>query len=261
MKKVCFVLMLLCQSITVFGQVKAIKGNVVLEHIDAFWGVDTFDNYYYSLQQSLFKKGSDGEFQFADLSLGSLTHLDLLNPFKLVLFYSESNTAVILDNTLNEINRIDFNAIASPRLVTVAKGAGEHKLWIFNQDTFQLEMYDFVADRVLWQAQPESSLPFNMVADYNTALLVFEKQIVSYNNYGIMLATYNFDAVISAIAKNNLGIYTIMNDKWLFKPKENSNFAPMKFFVPHAVSIAVTKNFIYVFDGSLVTTYSNDLTN
>ena len=35
--------------------------------------------------------------------------VDLINPLKVTLFYEEFNTVVLLDNQMNEIQKIDFS--------------------------------------------------------------------------------------------------------------------------------------------------------
>ena len=75
--------------------------------IDAttFIGVDSFQNVY-TLKGNAFYKNNQENYQ--NLNLGEIFSIDIRNPFKIVLFYKNFNTVILLDNRLNEIEKIQF---------------------------------------------------------------------------------------------------------------------------------------------------------
>ena len=117
---------------------------------DRFVGLDNYKNTYFIKNRVLHKQGPDGNFIFNDLQLGKISSVDIINPLKVVVFFQDTNTVVLLDNKLNEIERINFNNLPQFLNVSTATNAGNNSLWLFNVDTQQLELYNFgskIADR------------------------------------------------------------------------------------------------------------------
>ena len=110
---------------------------------DRFIGLDNYKNTYFIKDRVLHKKGPDGNFRFNDLQLGRLTSVDIINPLKVVAFFQDTNTVILLDNKLNEIQRINFNNLPQFLNVSTASNAGSNSLWLFNVDTQQLELYNY----------------------------------------------------------------------------------------------------------------------
>ena len=94
----------------------------------------------------LYKEGGDGSFSFNDFQLGRLSSVDILNPLKVVLFYEDTNTVLLLDNRLNVIERIAFNNLMDFINVGNATNAGNSNLWIFNVDSQQLELFNYITN-------------------------------------------------------------------------------------------------------------------
>lgn len=109
---------------------------------DNFVGFDGFNNFLYIQKNVLYKKTESTVLQYQNLSLGKITKVDITNPLKIILFYEEFNTVVVLDNQLNEIQKIDFSKIETPIVATSIGIAGQNKLWIFNSLTQLLGLYD-----------------------------------------------------------------------------------------------------------------------
>ena len=63
----------------------------------------------------MFYKTKDHQsLEYKNISLGKITKVDLQNPLKIVLFYENFNTAVLLDNQLNETQKINFSENTIP---------------------------------------------------------------------------------------------------------------------------------------------------
>lgn len=107
-----------------------------------YYGFDSFNNYYYSENNTFNKIGSSGSYNYKNISLGKISSIDIINPLMLVLFYEDFNTVVFLDNQLNEIEKINFSNIDSTLIITKVGLAGQNKLWIYNQVSQRLLLFD-----------------------------------------------------------------------------------------------------------------------
>jgi hypothetical protein len=124
------------QSITVS------KINTITHEMDDFVGFDGLGNYFFIKNNVLYKQTSTELLQYQNLLLGKIDKVDLVNPLKVVVFYKAFNTVVVLDNLMNEIQRIDFS---SPEIEIIASATGissRNKLWVFNVLNQQIGLYD-----------------------------------------------------------------------------------------------------------------------
>lgn len=132
-------------SIYFFGQnqtILATKIDSVGVYADQIIGVDNLLDHYYILDNVLFKKNKTVTFQYQNISLGKIATVDILNPLKIVVFYENFNTAVLLDNQLNEIQQIDFSKSQNPILPSTIGTSGQNKLWAYDQLSQQLGLFD-----------------------------------------------------------------------------------------------------------------------
>lgn len=109
---------------------------------DAYLGTDKLGSSYFARGPVLFKEFDGKHFEYQNLSLGNIHRIDLQNPLYLVLFYKNMNTAVILDNQLNEIRKFEFNKMPESPIVTACSLAGRNQLWIFDDSSQKVGLYD-----------------------------------------------------------------------------------------------------------------------
>ena len=58
------------------------------------------------------KKTPKKTFSYSNIELGKLSMVNIQNPFKIILFYADFNTAILLDNNLNELTqKLDFTKV------------------------------------------------------------------------------------------------------------------------------------------------------
>ena len=107
-----------------------------------YYGFDSFNNYYYSENNTFNKVSNSSTYHYQNISLGKISSIEIINPLTLVLFYEDFNTVVFLDNQLNEIERINFSSIDSSLIITKIGLAGQNKLWIYNQVNQRLLLFD-----------------------------------------------------------------------------------------------------------------------
>jgi hypothetical protein len=146
MKKNYILFLCLAAFITVSAQeIVPIAVDSIAIKADKFFGFDGYKNFYYCNNNIIIKKNKNSNLQFQDLSLGDVTKVDILNPLKIIVFYEKFNTVVILDNQMNEMERIHFSEFENPIIATSVGVADQNKLWIFNALNQKITLFDLVS--------------------------------------------------------------------------------------------------------------------
>lgn len=171
-----------------FGQQK----DIAVKHFETqkttahyFIGRDAFGNNY-TITDNVFRKESNQfKQEYKNIALGSITQVDLQNPLQVVLFYKAMNAVVLLDNQLNETNRINFTETNPELLVQWIGLASQNRLWLFDLASQKLGLYDY---------QKKTFHPISVVfklpivytqSDYNYFYWIDNQQkMYASNNYG-----------------------------------------------------------------------------
>ncbi|MFD0933483.1 hypothetical protein ACFQ0R_12830 [Psychroflexus salinarum] len=233
MKRLCLFFLLNLFSLALCSQTATLE---VIDRLpvdaDQFWGVDTYQHFYFSRNNVFYKTEKQKKFQFQDLQLGELEGVDLLNPLKILLFYKEANTVVILDNRLNEIERINFNFISDFKTVDFAGVSKDNLLWIFNADLQQLELFDYENLRTRSSSLPINKKIIELRSNYNFSWLLYPNGFLKFNINGSLIDRFTFENVISfnifknqvmVQTENHLEVFTKdSNNKIIFKKPEIS---------------------------------------
>lgn len=110
---------------------------------ERFIGTDAF-GWEYVVAENEFRKVKDGKvYKYRNVALGDITRVDLQNPLQIVLFYKKFNTAVLLDNQLNETGTINFNETSPPVIADAVGLASQNRLWVYDVTTQQTGLFDF----------------------------------------------------------------------------------------------------------------------
>ena len=157
-----------------------LKKTIVLK-ADHFWGVDTFDALFFSKENVFVKQWNHQKLEFTDYSLGELSYVSLLNPLKILLYYSNSNTVIILDKYLNEIKRIDLNTISGFANIHSVSPANDNTIWVFNSNSQRLELFNTITLKTILSTQPIAQLPIYQFSNFNFCWLVTDKIIYKFN--------------------------------------------------------------------------------
>ena len=147
MNKKLILLLLLLPFVAAFSQEQSLKAQLIsIQKIeaDAFVGFDGLENLYYIINNIFYKKYKDELWQYKNLSLGKITKVEIQNPLKIVLFYENFNTIITLDNQLNETQKINFSENEIPILVAATGIASQNRLWIYNNLSQQIGVFDYL---------------------------------------------------------------------------------------------------------------------
>lgn len=111
---------------------------------DNFLGYDQF-GFFYSIKNNVLSKlKNDETFEYKNISLGKPTKIDIQNPLKIMLFYENFNTIILLDNQLSETQKINLSENEVPIMATATGIASQNRLWIYNSLTQQIGLFDYL---------------------------------------------------------------------------------------------------------------------
>jgi hypothetical protein len=146
MKNAINLFLLLCCSIS-FCQNQKLKTTALntkeLEN-KTYIGFDGLGSNYY-INNNVFSKQNENQiWEYKNVALGKITSVDYVNPLKIVLFYGDFNSIIILDNQLNEIQKLNLFDIDNTILASKIGMASQNKLWIYNALKQQIMLFDYL---------------------------------------------------------------------------------------------------------------------
>jgi len=257
MKKIILFLILLGGIQASFAQRNVVLKDSITLRADQFLGIDSFGAVYYLKDNIFYKKWNDREWQFGDFILGQLTQVTILNPLKIALFYQTSNTLVLVDKYLSEIDRVNFNTTVEFKNISLVSSANDNSVWIFDTNTQQLEVFNTISEKTLVATQPINELPEVLRSNFNYCWILTPETLYQFNIYGSLLyRSENSEYKNIQIFNNDLiiekedGLYyrTTSTEKL---EKLNLPEIPIKQFY-------VTQEILYIYHQSTI--YSFDLT-
>lgn len=228
---------------------------------DGFVGIDSYKNMYFTKEMVLHKKGPLGDFVFRDYQLGPITSVDIINPLNVVVFYEQVNTVLFLDNRLNEIERVNFNNLPEFINVGAASNAGNNRLWIFNIDTQQLELYNYRSGQKTLISQPIDANVISLASDFNYCWVLTSDAILSYNIYGSFLNEIRSEKNLRIVYQNNRLLAVSANGISFFKnpvSKVEVSVVQLKLPLPENTikDLQLTQDFLYIYDGLNIRTFT-----
>jgi hypothetical protein len=182
--------------------------------------IDNFGTQYRIQQNVFYKKSNTKSSNYSNVQLGEITSANAFNPLKINVFYKDFNTAIILDNRLAEIFKIDFNTTKPYKSVSHISTGNDNTLWIFNQDTQQLELYDYKANKTRATTLPVQSAILDLKSNFNFCWLLTENYIYKYNYFGSLTQKIKNEG-FTAIEEDN-GNLVLKKENALYFLKKNT---------------------------------------
>lgn len=143
-------LLLFCCNLTLQGQTQTLAAKKQAEFVfegDQFAGFDSFGNLFYTKNNVVFKHTERGTLQYQNLALGNIKRIDLINPLRVLVFYEEFNTVVLLDSQMNEIQKIEFSKNDTPVIASAVGMSGQNQLWVYNSTSQQIGLLDLATNQ------------------------------------------------------------------------------------------------------------------
>jgi hypothetical protein len=170
MKKLLLFLFVIYFSI-VYGQSQKIypkAQDTLTFKIDSYIGLDQFGFQYFITNEVLHKTKDSETFEYKNPSLGKITKVDLQNPLKIVLFYESFNSVILLDNQLNEVQKIQFSLNSTPIVITATGIASQNQLWVYDSLNQQIGLFDYLKNnyKAISTSFPERIKQYQ--SDFNT---------------------------------------------------------------------------------------------
>lgn len=119
-------------------------------------------------------------YTFNENTLGPITYIDVSNPFRLLVYYDDYATVVLLDRTLSELQRYDLSGLDLPQTQAIGMASDNH-LWVFDLGTATLKKVD-QSDQVLVESLeldlllPEPLNPIRLL-EYNNRVYLHDPQV------------------------------------------------------------------------------------
>jgi len=215
---------------------------------DTFVGVNMFDELFYIKNDVLSKQSKLEYHSYQNNLYGSLNSVDILNSLESTLFYKSFNTVVQLDRRLGEISKIDFNQSNSFSTITHVSVASNKRLWIFNADTQQLQIYNPKQDVVEASSQPIQDVDVGFYSNYNYCWMLTKTGLLQYNIYGNQLNSYSLEGYDAFIYYKDY--FILKKDAHLYSLALADEIP--KLIVLPELSIkdfSVTNETLYIYDG------------
>ncbi len=226
-QKILFSIFLFCTINALSAQNLNIIPSLISQYknnSDDFLGFDAF-GYSYQIKNNVFSKiKGDEVFEYKNVSLGKITKVDLQNPLKMVLFYEDFNSVVLLDNQLNKMTEINFSQNPTPIVVTAIGMSTQNQLWIYNALNQQIGLFDYLKNEYKTVSIPLTEPIKYYQTDFNTFYWIDKKNnFFSCDIFG-KITSLNKTSDFDKITIINAAQYIFSKDNLLFfKGIEKSN--------------------------------------
>jgi hypothetical protein len=150
------------------SEIKAIAINTINVVADDFIGYDQFDFYYYIKDNALYKIKGTTSLEYKNPSFGKITKVDIKNPLNIVLFYENFNVVILLDNQLNETQKINFSENTSALAVSATGIASQNQLWVYSSLNQQIGLFDYIKNEYNTISTPFPENIKHYQTDFNT---------------------------------------------------------------------------------------------
>ncbi len=258
MKSVLFVFITLFFQFSYTQKLETKLVNTYNLDADIFVGIDDIGNIYYIKDNTLFKKSKMEILNYSNVSLGNISMVDIRNPFKILVFYKNFNSLVILDTKLNELsNKIDFTKETLFNNVKFISHSSENNLWLFADDN-KLHLFDYLNYTDQIQTQPisfyrDNFSPISLKSNYKNAWILGNSGVIQINEYGNFINFIEMEEV-DFILSFKKGIIYVKNSEFGYI-KENESFQFLIKNKHQIKDIHVNNSSLSIFDGSKVYQY------
>lgn len=244
-------------SVSIFGQQKIDTKFVkkTLLEANSLVKFDDFETLFYTQGNTLIKSQNSKNTTYSNVQLGEITSVDAYNSLKINVFYKDFNTVVVLDNRLAEITRIDFNILSPFRNITHVSTGNDNTIWLFNQDTQQLEVYDYKNNNTRIQPlQPIEGEVLDLKSNYNFCWLLTKNHIYTYSYFGSLVTKEN-NMGYTNIAESNENLILLKDNHLFLKLKNDTEIRPIKLPELLINQFFVTNETLYIYDNEYLHQY------
>ncbi len=254
MKFIKFFILLLSSSIVAQTSItaKLIKKEAL--NVDTIVDIDNFGTTYYINNSTFYLQTKDKTINYSNVQLGDITSANTFNPLKINLFYKDFNSVVVLDNRLAEIVKIDFNFLEPFRNLTHVSTANDNAVWLFNQNTQQLELFDYISRKTIAKTLPINDTVIDITSNYNFCWLMSSTFIYAYNYFGSLIYKIPNNGYTS-LKVGNENLFLLKENQIFFKGKNTTKIKEIKLPQLLINQFLVTNETLYIYDDEFLYQY------
>jgi hypothetical protein len=232
--------------------------NAIKLDADTFIGVNMFNEQFYIKDNTLFKKTSKNVYSYKNIELGDIHTVGIINSFQSSVFYKDFNMFVQLDKKLGELYTIDFNTLSNFSTVTYAAITSNKRLWIFNSDTQQLQIYNPQHNNIEVSTIPLQEPVLKFYSNYNFCWVLSKTKLLQFNIYGNLLNSYALKSYDDFVYYKGLFILQKANELFLLSSEET---VPKKIILPEIPikDFSVTNETLYIYTGKELYSFTINL--
>ncbi len=216
--------------------------------------IDEFGTLYYIENNTFYSQNKSKTINYNNFQLGEITSANAFNPLKINLFYNNFNTAVILDNRLAEITKINFNTLQPLRNVTHISTGNDNTLWLFNQDTQELELFDYKTSKTRAKSLPINENILDIKGNYNYCWLLTNIHIYTYNYFGSLVSKIEHNGY-KAFQEYRGDMFFLKHNKLFYKQKSSNEIKELKLPELLIKQFLVTNETLYIYNGEFLYHY------
>ncbi|MEJ2113443.1 MAG: hypothetical protein P8X62_07065 [Flavobacteriaceae bacterium] len=216
--------------------------------------IDDFGVFYYENNNIFYKKEKESIISYNNLQLGNIYSVNTFSPLKINVFYKDFNSVMILDNRLAEIFKIDFNKIQPFRNITHISTGNDNTIWLLNQDTRQLELYDYKTNKTRATTLPIESEVLDLKSNFNQCWLLTKNYLYKYNYFGSLIFKIKNNGYTNLMENNDDVILQKVNNL-IFLKKETDKILPINIPKLLIKQFLVTNETLYIYDEEFLHKY------
>jgi len=223
---------------------------------------DQLGNIYVVVENNIYKYDRNGSLinQYSNNRYGRITSLDATDPYKIVVFYEDFRTVIILDNQLSENGSpidLQFSDFAQPVMICRAYNTG---IWLFDQLMYGIFRVTLSLRTLNRSGNLTQTLGYkiepNFMKEYNNTLYLNNPStgILVFDQYGTYVKNISI-LELEAFQVTEKGIFFLENNK--IKKYEFKSLETNEYPLPdtNITGLAVDKNRLFVLTGTSVKIY------
>ncbi|VAV85252.1 FIG00650156: hypothetical protein [hydrothermal vent metagenome] len=254
MKFIKFFILLLSSSVIaqVTVTAKFIKKEAL--KVDKVVDVDNFGTTYYINNSTFYLQVKNKTINYSNVQLGKITSANTFNPLKINLFYKDFNSVIVLDNRLAEIVKVDFNFLQPFRNLTHISTANNNAIWLFDQNTQQLELFDYLSRKTISKTLPIDDTIIDITSNYNFCWLMSSTFIYAYNYFGSLIYKIPNNGYTS-IKVSHENLFLLKENQLFYKAKNTNKVEAIKLPQLLINQFLVTNETLYIYDHEFLYQY------
>lgn len=173
-----------------YSQSDSLKKYISIDKIRGeFITVDSQGNLYIVQNSYLYKYSLNGEFQYSytNFALGSITTVDVSNPFKIMLFFKEAGVLLFLNEQLSSITeKIDLTAL-NFNTISLAAFSTTNNIWLYdyaNMDLISLDLYMNLKNKIQYNFEICQPIQMTVINEKQIAIFSPETGIRFFDSFG-----------------------------------------------------------------------------